>query len=341
MSPNEVKPAPFPYRKLPGDFRGFLNRNTMWLGSDHLLMVNSSRFSETYKRFYLRDIQTLIVRQTPRFVLPNYWVVLAGAAVIALLIGLNPFREPVFWPAVAIFAGVIVYLYIASMFQSCVCHVITRVNKVELPSLFRLGAAQRFVEVVTPQIIAAQGELPADWIERSTTLAELSTAADQNPDTPVELLLPAREFSPLPVAVFLLMLVDAGLTVLAFRMDDATSLATPNVVNMIAIAVCATFAIVRLSRQSGGRALRGLVLAALCVVGAGTYASIMLQSIDRQYHRETSKNPIYYTGMKPLSVAEIIGDLAVAIPGLILAFRPKRGPAGQAPSYLNTGEPKP
>ncbi len=330
MSPNEIPAPPAAYRKLPGDFRGFLNRSTLWLGSDHLLMVDSSRFSETYKRFYLRDIQTIIIRQTPRFVLPNYWVLLAGAALIALLIGLNPFREVVFWISVAILAGVAIYLYVASMFQSCVCHLITRVNKVQLKSLFRLRAARRFADALTPHITAAQGELPADWIERATTLEELTTAADRNPDAVVDLL-PSTQFSILTVVVFVLLLADAALAWLPFRMYDATSLAMPNMINLLVLAICATFAIVRLSRQQGTRALRGLVLAALLMVGAVTYGSVMLQSVDRQYHRETSRNPIFYTGMRPLAIAEIIGDLAVAIPGLVLALRVGRSP----------GEPKP
>ncbi len=209
MSPGERSQPAVRYRKLPGDFRGFFRRNTLWLGSDHLLQVDSTRFSETYKRFYLRDIQTVIIRKTARFVLPYYWVALAGMALIALMFGLTPLRQGLFWPAVAILAGVAVYLYIASVFQSCACHLITRVNKVELPSLFRLRSARQFVSVVAPRIAAAQGELPADWVERSTTLEELSTAADRNPDAPVDLL-PAGEFSFLAVVVFLLILADAG-----------------------------------------------------------------------------------------------------------------------------------
>ena len=47
MSPGSSGAPPVPYEKLPGDFRGFPQpRNTLWLGSDHLLMVDSTRFSE-------------------------------------------------------------------------------------------------------------------------------------------------------------------------------------------------------------------------------------------------------------------------------------------------------
>jgi hypothetical protein len=351
VSPGESSPGaravPVPYRRLPGDFRGFFRRNTLWLGSDHLLLVDSTRFSETYKRFYLRDIQTIIVRKTPRFVLPYYWVLLAGVALIVLLIGLGQARQVrvgLFWLAVATLAGVSLYLYIASMFQSCTCHLVTRVNNVELTSLFRLRAARQFVEVMAPGIVAAQGQLPADWLERSTSLEELSTAADRNPDAPVDLL-PPGQFSFITVVVFLLVLADAALAWLQLRTNDSISLSVPNTLNMIALAICATIAIVRMSRQSGGRGLRMLVLAGLFVVAGVTYGGVLVQSFDRQFFRETSTNPLLYHGMRQLVMAEIVADIAVAIPGLILAFRQKQSPQKPAISFADlgtpTGEPKP
>lgn len=338
MSPaDRARPV---YRKLPGDFRGFIQRNTLWMGDDHLLLVDSTRVSETYKRFYLRDIQTIIVRKTPRFVLPYYWVLLTGFALILLLVGLNPFRYRLFGPAVAILTAVAVYLYVVSMFHSCTCHLITRVNKVELASLFRVWSARRFVEAVSPLIGNAQGALSADWVERSTTLEELSTAADRNPDAPVDLL-PVARFSWLVVMVFVLVLVDAGLTWASLRMNDASSLTTVNTINMIALAACASFAIVRLTRQKGSRGLRMLVLAGLFVVAAVTYCGVMLQSFDQQFYHQTYKNILQYVGMRQLGITEVIADVAVAVPGLALAFRQKQASPKPATSFLDMGTPQP
>jgi hypothetical protein len=320
VSPSEPRRSAIAYRKLPGDFRGFLRRNTLWLGEDHLLLVDSSRFSETYKRFYLRDIQTIIIRKSPRFMLPYYWVLLAAAALLALLIGLNPFRESFFWPAVIVFGGVAVYLYLACMFQSCACHLITRVNRVEVPSLFRLWSAQRFVAEVAPLIAAAQGALPADWIERSTTVEELSTAADRNPESAISLL-PGGQFSWIPVVVFVLVLTDAALTWMQLRANDSAALSTPNMVNLLTLAIFATIALVQLTRRPGGRGLRALVLTGLLVVAAVTYGSVLLQSFDQQCYHQTFRNMLRYAGMRQLGMAEIIADFVVAIPGLILAFR--------------------
>jgi len=326
------------YRKLPGDFRGIFRRNSLWLGDDHLLQVDSSRFSETYKRFYLRDIQTIIIRKTQRFVVPYYWLLIVAVASIALLIGLTPFRVWLFWSPVAVIAAVIVYLYVASMFQSCACHVVTRVNKVELKSLFRLRSAQQFVDIVAPRIIAAQGQLPASWVEYSASLEELSTAADRNPDSPIDLL-PSGQFSWIAVAVFVFVLVDAGITWMQLRASESTSLTKPNMINMIAMAICATIAIVRLSRQKGSPVLRRLVLAAIFVVAAETYGSVLLQSFDQQFYHETATNPLLYHGMRQLAIGEIIADILVAIPGLILALRQPTGSARPAVSFNDVGTP--
>src|ERR1700693_1356242 len=42
-----------------------LSRTSLWLGPDHLLYVESNGYTETYKRFYFRDIQAFTVQQTP------------------------------------------------------------------------------------------------------------------------------------------------------------------------------------------------------------------------------------------------------------------------------------
>jgi len=333
-----VSQGEFPYRKLPGDFRGFLSRNTLWLGPDHLLLVNSTRFSETYKRFYLPDIQTIIIRKTPRFVLPYYWLLIEIVALILLVAGLNPFRGRLFWPAVLIQAAVAVYLYVASMFQSCTCHLITRVSKVELKSLFRLRAARKFADLITPKLLEVQGPMPEGWVEHSTTLAELSTAPERQPDSPVDVL-PAAAFDWLTVVVFVLVLIDAWLTWLQLRSPGTRSLSVPSVVNMIALAVCGTVTIVRLTRQKDGVTLRRLVLAGLFVVASVTYGAMLVQSFDQQFYHRSYDNVYLSPHVRPLALGEVIADIAVAIPGLVLAFGQARGPR-KSLSLFDAGDPK-
>jgi hypothetical protein len=317
-----VAPAEQQYTRLPGQFRGFLRRHSLWIGSDHLLQVDSTRFSENYKRFYLRDIQSIIVRKTPRGRIPYYWILLAAAAFLTGVLGLENSRPYLFVPAFLLLAAVLVYLYIAGMFQSCTCHLVTRVTNAELPSLFRLHAAGEFIDIVGPRITSVQGELPAGWVERSASLEESATAADQNPAAPVDLL-PAAQFSWINVLVFLLVLVDGAIAWMQLRSNDAGVMSTFNTLNLIALAVAASFSIVRLTRQKASRTLRSLVLGGLLVVAAVMYGSIMLQSFDQQIYHQTYKNALLYPGMRQLAFFEIFADAAIALPGMVLAFRLK------------------
>src|SRR3990172_8730879 len=54
------------YKRLPGRRRASFAfvRNSLWLGEDHLLHVMNRGYTEEYKRFYYRDIQAVLVRQT-------------------------------------------------------------------------------------------------------------------------------------------------------------------------------------------------------------------------------------------------------------------------------------
>ena len=56
------------YERLPGGHLGFLSRDSLWLGSDHILLVKDLGYLERYQRYYFRDIQGLTLEPTPRYV---------------------------------------------------------------------------------------------------------------------------------------------------------------------------------------------------------------------------------------------------------------------------------
>ncbi|MCI0746927.1 MAG: hypothetical protein L0Y58_16110, partial [Verrucomicrobia subdivision 3 bacterium] len=56
--------APKIYRKLPGHGATLSHRVRLYLGPDHLLQVSSTGFTETYRRFYFRDMQSITIRTT-------------------------------------------------------------------------------------------------------------------------------------------------------------------------------------------------------------------------------------------------------------------------------------
>ena len=48
-------------RTRPGFAVAFGGRCSLWLGRDHLLRIDSSGYTESYRRFFLRDIQAVMM----------------------------------------------------------------------------------------------------------------------------------------------------------------------------------------------------------------------------------------------------------------------------------------
>lgn len=147
----------------------FQSRASLWLGPDHLLCVDSSGYSETYKRFYFRDIQAVTMQESKR---RTVWNVILAVPVVVSLAGLltnlssTPMNN----------AAAIVWLIFSVIFlvplltnnifgSTCVCHLRTAVQIEELPSLCRVRKTRRVLDKIRPLIIAAQGgELSAEAV---------------------------------------------------------------------------------------------------------------------------------------------------------------------------------
>ncbi len=122
------------YKRLPGRKSGLLRRDTLWLGSDHLLFVRSSRFTEDYRRFYLSDIQALVLQRRP-----------AGNRRVAGLGGHRHFcagRAALFVTDHAVWGTLLtivaaLYTWSALRREDCKTWVQTAVGTAELPSLCR------------------------------------------------------------------------------------------------------------------------------------------------------------------------------------------------------------
>ena len=61
------------------------SRASLWLGPDHLLCVDTNGYSETYKRFYFRDIQAITIRESAR---RNVWNSILVLPVVICFVGL-------------------------------------------------------------------------------------------------------------------------------------------------------------------------------------------------------------------------------------------------------------
>src|SRR5436305_8222975 len=68
--------------------------SSLWLGKDHLLCIDTTGYTETYKRFYFRDIQAIVIRRTEswKFTSLGLGVLAALFTLIAGLQGLIAMR---------------------------------------------------------------------------------------------------------------------------------------------------------------------------------------------------------------------------------------------------------
>ncbi len=150
-------------------------RVQLWLGDDHLLLVEWDGTRENYKRFRYQDIQAVIIRKTIEATTVNS--ILGGLVIMftafAIIVGGGG----------AIFLGILAgafALFLAGNFLAgpmCVTHIRTAVQTDEMPSLCRLRNARKALAELRPLIAAAQGELPAGDIP--ARIQELLTPRSQ------------------------------------------------------------------------------------------------------------------------------------------------------------------
>jgi hypothetical protein len=146
----------------------FISRSSLWLGKDHLLCVDTSGFTETYKRFYFRDIQAVILMASKRRAIWN-WVFGSPTAIfLVLLLGSLPYTGST--GSNSNLGEIVFFAFLTSVFAvallinnilgpSCTCHLRTAVQMEELPSLNRLRGARKVLNRIRPFMVAAQGEL--------------------------------------------------------------------------------------------------------------------------------------------------------------------------------------
>ena len=264
------------YRRLPGRSRGLMGSASLWLAGDHVLLVHSRGYVETYRRFYFRDIQAVVLRRTAAA-----WL---SALVLAIPVGLTllgaVLSSGVGRVAWSIAAGAFGLALLVQVLRgaSCVCHVRTAVEQTELPALRRLRVARRTCERLRALVEEAQGRVAVETLARGAP-------ANADAGTPLP---PRLEPASAPVfaasaatasgstrwhsGLFALLVADAALSiaqvVAAGQVLDALSLLLGIAEFLVAIA-----ALVEGRRRQLDPSLRRATLASLVYICAAFVAS--------------------------------------------------------------------
>lgn len=172
--------APNPYTRVPGLGSSVYEYSRLYLASDHLLLVGTSAWNESYRRFFFRDIQAVIIRKTQwgLFTAALWLLGFFAFAGIALGIGDN-IGAVIFWfIAGSMIVGMVVDL---SRGPACTCYIKTAVQTTKLGPLKRVRAAQRFLGQLRPLIAAAQGEATSAAPAADSTAAPTPSASSDSP----------------------------------------------------------------------------------------------------------------------------------------------------------------
>ena len=179
--------TPKEYIRLPGKHRYLMvNYFHLWRARDHLLSVSCWFGDEYYKRFYYKDIQTIIIRKTAMGKVHNG--IMGGMAV---LFGLMAFftGEIGAWIFGSL-ASATTILLIVNVLRGPTCegYIQTAVQKEKLKSLKRLRTAGKALDIIKKLIEQAQGVISDQELRtafKETTSKQPTVKTDEASSLPM------------------------------------------------------------------------------------------------------------------------------------------------------------
>jgi hypothetical protein len=141
-----------------------VSQYSLWLGRDHLLLAESNGYSESYKRFYFRDIQAIIVHRTSarRTIGIIFGAVAAVLITIGLLIG-ETSAMITFGVIALVTCGLPLWINLL-LGPTCQCQVRTAVQTEDLP-IRRVRKARKILQRIRPLIAEAQGQITPEEVQ--------------------------------------------------------------------------------------------------------------------------------------------------------------------------------
>lgn len=181
---------PKTYQRLTRNTVGLASYSSLWLASDHLLIVSSTGYTEKYARVMLRDIKGLFITATDRRMWWNFaWALVAMVALLRMILVLMDDQTP---------AGSVAFVVVsaAALAWSTMLgpgvrvQILTGVQTARLPALVRRNKARRVIARLQPLISAAQADLvaPAPVASATESMSRdpvASDASDAPPAGPV------------------------------------------------------------------------------------------------------------------------------------------------------------
>jgi len=311
---------PNPYHRLTGRRRTLLGYSQLWLGDDHILLVQSTRFAEDYRRFALTDIQAISVTDLPSRLFQQVAMAAAALAWTLSALAVN-FILAKFFLA---FTGSLALAYAVidlARGDRCRCYLHTAVSKELLATVSRSRTAQVFLARVRPAIEAAQGRVTTEELA-AVGIGVQAPVSDQPPE-----LVAPRGYT-LEI-LFTLFLVDAALIGLSVSFPNS-EIAGALLTTVFAEVVLGIVALIRRTgRDRRNIAYAVIVVALFCVVadGAGLVGAVVnwFSQIVEAARQGARIPPGFVLAPRPASAYFAIGwRIAAGIVGLTSAVLERR-----------------
>ena len=135
-------------------------RHRLYQGADHLLLVQSTGFTEDYRRLYYREIGCVVVRRTLR---RRWWGFVWGllaAIVLWILVYVSLHGRSTFalgfWGVVL---GLAIGAFLINLLRgpTCACYITTQVQTVQVPTPQRLSRVPRLVDFLREKAAGVTG----------------------------------------------------------------------------------------------------------------------------------------------------------------------------------------
>lgn len=144
------------YTKLVG-WRGSVgSRFSLWLGPDHVLLVEANMMTERYQRIWLRDLQGFLVTPSRE----ARWAIGVGAGLV-LLFGVLALATtdaaPVFWTLFALCLPVLIFGLIGARTRHF--YAVTAVQRIEWPNVARRRHVTKVLARLEPLIREIQNDV--------------------------------------------------------------------------------------------------------------------------------------------------------------------------------------
>jgi hypothetical protein len=151
--------TPRTYERLTRPATSVGSYRSLWLAKDHLLLVNSSGYSEDYQRIQFSDIRGFFVIPSDRRLLWNVpWIFFGLFSGVFLINTLNSGKEPYVSGTILAFS-LLLLAWNYFLGPTCIAYVVTGVQTAQLPSLVRRRKARKVLARLQPLVAAVQVDM--------------------------------------------------------------------------------------------------------------------------------------------------------------------------------------